>query len=298
MKTTKRDKELFESQHYNRKLARPLTFPFSRSFSDPLNGGGFDPDATAYSALLRGDGASVSGSQAAAINDFFVSGKDEGWYSALKRMYLPIWAAAAPNAIDMIGGPSGTWVGGSGVTHAAGYAKGDGSTGRFDFGISPYSLGLTRNTSTIGCLVAVVPTQTGRFVSVQTGGTPLHINMVTSSIIRTNSFDLAVLDGSATSYASAGGVWVLSRTTSTSVKLFQLDDAGSSEDANTATSDNVNITHDLTGMARNNSGSYSAYSDAGFGAFFAATGMTDAQATNFMAATRTLWETATGLSLP
>jgi len=38
MKTTRRDKELFESQHYNRKLARPLTFPFSRSFSAPLNG--------------------------------------------------------------------------------------------------------------------------------------------------------------------------------------------------------------------------------------------------------------------
>jgi len=40
MKTTRRDKELFESQHYNRRTTRPLTFPFSRSFSSPLNGRG------------------------------------------------------------------------------------------------------------------------------------------------------------------------------------------------------------------------------------------------------------------
>ena len=40
MKTTRRDKELFESQHYNRRTTRPLTFPFSRSFSAPLNGRG------------------------------------------------------------------------------------------------------------------------------------------------------------------------------------------------------------------------------------------------------------------
>ena len=89
--------------------------------------GGLDPDAKGYIDAVVAAGGTVSGGQKSAINTFYKTGKADGWYSSLKRLYLPIWAVAAPNAIDMIALGSGTFNGT--VTHAAGYVQGDGTTG-------------------------------------------------------------------------------------------------------------------------------------------------------------------------
>jgi hypothetical protein len=91
---------------------------------------GLDPDAKGYIDAVVTAGATVSATQKKAINTFVKTGKSDGWYSSIKRMYLPIWASAAPNAIDMIGRTSGTFNGT--VTHGAGYVQGDGSTGYFN----------------------------------------------------------------------------------------------------------------------------------------------------------------------
>jgi hypothetical protein len=99
------------------------------SLSNMLGGGSLtlDPDARAYIAAVETAGGTVSATQRTAVSDFYRAGKSAGWYSSIKRLYLPIWASAAPNAIDMIGLTSGTFIGT--VTHAAGYAQGDGTTG-------------------------------------------------------------------------------------------------------------------------------------------------------------------------
>jgi hypothetical protein len=114
--------------------------------------GALDPDAKAYIAAVETAGATVSGGQKAAINTFFKTGKSEGWYSNIKRLYLPIWAAAAPNAIDMIDLGSGTFNGG--VTHAAGYVQGNGSTGYFDTGSTATAKGLSDASCSLGFIAA------------------------------------------------------------------------------------------------------------------------------------------------
>lgn len=98
-----------------------------------------DADAAAYIAAVEAAGATVSGAQASAVNDFYVSAKADNYYTSLKRLYLPIWGVAAANAIDMITGASGTFNGG--VTHSAGYVQGNGTTGYFDLGESFTEIG-------------------------------------------------------------------------------------------------------------------------------------------------------------
>ncbi len=81
------------------------------AYAYQLNGSqtsGLDPDAKAYINAVVGAGATVTSTQRNAINNFYKTGKKDGWYSQLKRMYLPIWAAASPNAIDMVVRTSGT----------------------------------------------------------------------------------------------------------------------------------------------------------------------------------------------
>ena len=159
MKTTKRDKELFESQHYNRRMTRPLTYSLSRSLSFPLNGiAGLDPDAASYIANLEGDGVSLSDAQKTAIDTFYVTGKDEGWYSEVARLYLPIWGQASSNARCLVSGTSGTFVGT--VTHASGYIQSSARNGYFDTGNSAVAKGLTSSVGGYGFL-QVAPDSAG-----------------------------------------------------------------------------------------------------------------------------------------
>lgn len=138
-----------------------------------------DPDAAAYIALVEAAGAAPDAAQKTVISDFYVAAKAEGYYTSLKRIYLPIWGVAAANAIDMIGGTSGTFVGG--VTHGAGYVQGNGSTGYFNLGATYGGLGLTdtdcmqfaglkaETGSSTMCLIGVAP-DIGHCFDIQTQG--------------------------------------------------------------------------------------------------------------------------------
>jgi hypothetical protein len=103
-----------------------------------------DSDASAYITAVASTGVAITYTQQEALNTFFVSAKADGYYSNIKRLFLPIWGVASANAIDMITLGSGTFNGS--VTHTSGYVVGDGRTGYFDTGISPLSAGI--NTST------------------------------------------------------------------------------------------------------------------------------------------------------
>ena len=303
MKTTRRDKELFESQHYNRKLSRPMTFPFSRPLSDPLNGGGFDPDATAYIALLSGDGASVSGSQAAAINDFFVSGKDEGWYSELKRLYLPIWGAAGPNARCLVSGTSGTFNGS--MTHGSGFVTGDGSSSYFDVGATPSAMGIANgdaflmrgiHTSPAGGVhsgFGVADTSTAASLAMLNFAST-HASAGTTYFRQPSSTASAQITGQGSEYR---GIYIGSSTATNARFLLRRRSGGTTVVSNTTLA--TTAIKDLSPycMARRLTAGLNTPSPGSEFAWAFGTGMTQAQAEDFTAALETMWETCTGLTL-
>jgi len=257
--------------------------------------GGLDPDAKAYITAVETAGATVNATQKKAINTFFKTGKSDGWYSSIKRMYLPIWASAAPNAVDMVTRASGTFNGT--VTHSAGYIKGNGSTGYFDFGVTPSSLGLSNSGGGLFALVNIAPTSSHTHVGALTTNVSYFSILSTSTQYRTVPFASARQQLVAESFANMNGILFMDRDGGDDV-YFSRKSAGFSEIVRTTQAASGSApTHNLFAMALNNAGSPSApYSNAGYGAY----GVTqnNSSASNFTLALKNLWETATGLTLP
>jgi len=114
-----------------------------------------DPDAAAYIAAVRAAGGTVSGGQATAISNFAILGKADGWFTSVKRFYLPIWGVAAANAVDLIARGRGTFVGG--VTHSSGFVTFNGTTGAFRDNATITSHGSTSATHHTMALVSDNP---------------------------------------------------------------------------------------------------------------------------------------------
>jgi len=267
------------------------------AYAYQLNGtqaGGLDPDAKAYILAVEAAGATVSGTQRTAINNFYKTGKSDGWYSSLKRMYLPIWGIAAPNAIDMIGLTSGTFVGG--VTQGAGFVQGDNSTGYFNTSTALHSVGLNGTQSMHGVLSLddIGTDNVGCFV----GNTRmLLVNgaTVTSQMVL-NTTTTALLSVSFT------GVFVASRTSATSHTLYRRSTASgfqaSAENTTTELLNLPNVAPWFAGAANSNGSPLRGTATGRQGAYFFGDGLTSAQSTNFSLALKNLWETCTGLTLP
>lgn len=126
----------------------------------PPEVGGLDSDAAAYIALIEGDGTTLSGAQKTAIDTFYVTGKDEGWYSEVARLYLPIWQRASSNARCLVSGTSGTFSGS--VTHASGYIQSSTYSGYFDTGNSSVAKGLTSSVGGYGFLQVAPDSSSGK----------------------------------------------------------------------------------------------------------------------------------------
>lgn len=252
-----------------------------------------DPDAAAYIAAVGSAGGSVSYTQQNAINDFVKSGKNDGWYSNLKRLYLPIWAVAAPNAIDIIGLTSGTWVGG--VTHSAGRVQGNGTTGYFNIGVSLSTIGQTIASAWNGYL-AYTDSSIGQHGAFQNGTTQSCIWAGGSGALQ---YDHGGFNGGAgrltttytrnsiISFASIGGNYTIAQRS-----------ASGRVDTSAAKSGGAVTTIDNYFMARNNLGTAEQFSNQQFGAHWYGTGVSDAADAAFTLALKTLWETCTGLILP
>jgi hypothetical protein len=261
-----------------------------------------DPDASAYIAAVETAGATVSGGQKKAIDTFYKTGKADGWYSSLKRLYLPIWAAAAPNAIDMIALGSGTFVGG--VTHAAGYVQGDGTTGYLDPGASGnlqtlgmggdnlhYMLGISLGGSASSVPIGAWDTNSDRrcqITSEITVNRNVFANpaaLITSTALLTDASLAGVLVGSSTSFSAR---YIHRRKTS-----------GTTVDSN-AVNENRPIPNEQPFiLARKNTGQ--ATNLFFNGRIFAASyglAIAQADAPKFSLALKNLWETCTGLTLP
>jgi hypothetical protein len=269
-----------------------------------LNGtqtGGLDPDAKAYIDAVVAAGATVTSTQRRAINDFYKTGKSRGWYGQLKRLYLPIWGVAAPNAIDTISLLSGTFSGG--ITHSSGYVTTDGPTGYFSFDSAPASLGLTTSSGSIYCLVTATAAINGAntLMAVQDSSNSSRLWLTGGG---SNTRSVRVFVASANSYAETDSrsVIVATRTTTTTNSAYKRTSSGFTTTLNevTATSPAVGTVQTMAVMANNVNGSVSSFSaaTARFGAYGMGLGLTAAQAESFSLALKNLWETSTGLTLP
>jgi roadblock/LC7 domain-containing protein len=265
--------------------------------------GRFDPDAKAYIDAIVADGATVSADQEKAINTFYKTGKSEGWYSSLKRIYLPIWAVAAANARCMVSGTSGTFVGG--ITHTAGYVTTDGTTGHFLSDVSPGGAGCTLNGTGIFALItaasALLLTNIRRYFGAQSSSSLtrcfLSGNHATS---RFGSFGINnVVFLTEFSAGDQRGVQFLGRNTSLS-RFLILRASSLLSNSQSSFSSEINSTTPMCWLAGNNNGVIANYTanTARLGAAGMTDGMAQADAEAFTDGLKTLWETCTGLALP
>jgi hypothetical protein len=260
-----------------------------------------DQDAESYIDAVFSAGGTVGGEQQAAINTFFKEEKMAGRYELLKRIYLPIWGVAAPNAICMTSLTSGTFVGG--VTHSSGYVSTNGTTGYFIFDQAPASLGLTTSSGSIYCLVTAASAING---NTTLGGVQDSSNASRTSFAGGGSGNRSIRVFSATSLtyleADSRSVLVASRTTTTTTSAYKRTSSGFVTTVNegSALSPSVGTVQPMAYMANNNNGTITTLAPAAaqFGAYGMGLGMTSAQAENFSANLKTLWETCTGLTLP
>jgi hypothetical protein len=255
-----------------------------------------DPDASAYIAAVTTAGATVTTAQRTFIDNFYKAAKLD-YYTSLKRLYLPIWGVAAANAIDMITRGSGTFVGG--VTHGAGFVEGNGTNGYFATGFIPSSNFANTQNASIGWLA----------INAATTGTRSHLGCRVST---DQSLASLCVTGTALRYDcgtdSASSVAltvdnqigiVISTSFDGRVRQEQRRNSGFStlsDSSFVATGTLPNI--QMFGAARNLNNSPFLYSDARYGAWFANTGMSAANADTFTLALKTLWEGCTGLTLP
>jgi hypothetical protein len=268
-----------------------------------LNGtqaGGLDPDAKAYINAVVAAGATVSGAQRTAINNFYKTGKSDGWYSSLKRMYLPIWGVAAPNAICMTSLTSGTFVGT--VTQGAGFVSSDGTTGHFIFNGAPSTLGLTTSSGSVFVLTTAI--------SAIAGGTILgrgqDSNATRFGIIGGggNIRAIQIFSQTAPSYTETDsrGILIASRTSTLTTSGYKRTSSGFTTTVNEGASiaAGVSTTTPMTIMASNTAGVVSLYtlSTVRFGVYGTGLGLTSTQSTDLSLALKNLWETCTGITLP
>ncbi len=259
-----------------------------------------DSDAAAYIAAVEfALGSSISDTQAEAINTFITTGKSDGWYPLLRRLYLPIWANSSANAIDMVALGYGTYY--NSATHASGYVQGDGSGAYFDVGATPDAIGLTRSDASMGALYLDVPTVGA-----------MHGGCGSSTLIRTDfgqyvdgnkwrfehcaTYPTGGINGGAENTAGimlcsrhSGYLYIWSMTSSG----FRTVTSGIKADGGTLPTE-----QNFYFLARNYSGAADQFSNNRYGAFFIGAGMDATEATNFSAGLKTLWETCTGLTLP
>ena len=265
-----------------------------------LNGGsiqGLDPAAKAYINAILAAGASVSGGQRQAINNFYKSAKTDGYYSQIKRFYLPIWGIAAPNAVDLITATSGTFVGG--VTHGAGFIQGNGSTGYFNLLASPQGVGMVPGSSSTFALVYQAQNTFNSLLATQPPSNRYQ------GIIRGGATTMQILAGlnSAANATDNNGVGIYIESeiaTNSRYLRRRTTSAGSvSLATNTTTPSGVYASFNINALCgqavTNTRYGFSSAQTGGFGVGLA---MTTTQADAFTLAYKTLWETCTGLTLP
>jgi hypothetical protein len=262
-----------------------------------LNGAGvqgLDPDAKAYIDAVVAAGGTVSGTQRSAINTFYKTGKSAGWYSQLKRMYLPIWGVAAPNAIDMISLSSGTFNGT--VTHSSGFVAGDGSTGYFSFSSTPFADSLLATSNFQFMLIKQA--ETGVANSTQGTDNPFRFRRTAAATgVQTMTSGSSAICSAAILRINQVGIFAASRIATQDHAQYQRLTSGFSTLATDVVTSTTVAVPSLAYTAMAQGGS-SGFFNAQQGAYGYGLGLSSADTSSFTLSLKNLWETCTGLTLP
>jgi hypothetical protein len=255
-----------------------------------------DDNAAAYISAVEAAGATVTGAQRTFINDFYVAAKAD-YYTSLKRLYLPIWGVAAANAIDMIGLTSGTFNGG--VTHGAGFVQGNGTTGYFDFGVSPNSAGLSNNNGLISSLIYEESSPRQSLIGSRDGFAAREVSLFeisNTSFIGFIGRGFGVDTYPILAFSPRTGIATCQRT-GADVELHLKKSSGDTNASlNTGISATILTSRNTYAMATNNDGTASGFTNAKMGSY--ALGLYNANIVDFHTHLKTLWEGCTGLTLP
>ena len=160
----KRSYETYLATDLYGKLTQKNTRGLTQTPTSPLTGlvGGFsfaDSDAATYAAAIEGDGVTLSDDQKQAIDTFYTTGKSEGWYSDIARLYLTVWGQASANSRCLVSGTQGTFNGSIG--HNAGYIDNPSYSGFMDTGSSAVAKGLSLGSQGFGFLQVAPDSSSG-----------------------------------------------------------------------------------------------------------------------------------------
>jgi len=259
--------------------------------------GGLDPSAKAYINAVVAAGGTVSGGQKSAINTFYKTGKSDGWYSSLKRMYLPIWGSHAPNALCMTSLTSGTFVGT--VTPGAGFVLSDTTTGYMDTNVGLTTLGLSLSSYHFAGLYKASSSKNNSNLFGSASGSNTN-RMFISGTTYTADLSSPVLGRATGTVASGDRLGIFTFSGSASARFLKrrktsgVTTLGTTTTTITAQPNNLNVAF----LANNSSGTISNYCGEEIGAFSIGLELTDAQDTAYSLALKNLWEGTTGLTLP
>ncbi len=265
------------------------------AYAYQLNGAqtsGLDPSAKAYINTIVSAGATVSGSQRSAINNFYKTAKLTTWYSKIKRLYLPVWGVASPNAVDLITTTSGTFVGG--ITHGNGFIQGNGTSGYFNPNVAIDTLGYTNADNFTGVLITSPATIDSRYYGAETGGLIINARSTSTNI---SPFNFNVNAALNITQANQTGTFYSLRTSQTFVKNALVKSSGETSNQSTSSASGTPAGNCFF-LARNMSGAASTFSNASLGFMFQGVGFNTTQATDFVASVRSLYANVTGITPP
>ena len=257
-----------------------------------------DADAARYVNDVVATGATVAPAKARAIHDFCTAEKAAGRFATkIKELQLPVWGNAAANAIDLISPASGTW--GGTVTHAAGYAQGNGTTGYFAPILTPVGAGMSTSTGYLGVLCTQAPSGTGfaAFAGVSGATTSLQLYSTGNDIRASMNGSGNVMSWGAGNRALHTGIISILRTSPVIAMMRRRTSSGGTTVASTFADVSANSTSAVAVRFMDQNVA-AIPSDARLGAMFQGAGLTAQDDLDFTANLKTCWEAITGLTLP
>jgi len=268
-------------------------------------GSALDPDARLYiaavEAVLPGNNIATALPNASnpkrILSDFIKAEKAASRWALHKRIYLPIYNNVAASAIDMVSRNVGTFIGG--VTHAAGYVNGDGTSGYFDSGIGLPAVGGSNASGSIWRIIPQRVPGVSRYEGVNgSGAERVSLGTTATDFIQFLLPSVTTFATTSTFETSAG--IEIGSATSTSSRFIKFRKAGAfTTGSSTALDTTVIPSGNLFFLARNNNdlGINNAHTERRGGYGFGL-GLTEAQAEGFAANLETIYEGLTGLTLP
>lgn len=268
-----------------------MKYAFANSLSSATSV--LDPDAKSYINAVVLAGATVTPSQKNAINAFVKNGKSDGWYFLLKRMYLPVWGAASPNAICLTSLTSGTFVGS--VLHSAGYVEHNGTNSYFSTSQAIPGMGLSFNDCSLGYgSLLDAAQQNGN----RTGGVERFV-VNDSGLNIVSAIPSTGVDAVLSSTPSTGHL-IGTSTASNARAVYRVHSGGTQSTANTLTSTTglANIAAFWGASNNNGTPSFSGAATIRHAFYHVGLGLSSTNVADFSASAKTLWESLTGLTLP